>query len=339
MTRNRVATDVRRRLPASIGASALALLVLAVAAGPAAAAAPVARAHVVDGTLHVTGRPRAERIVLRLSPLDRNLLQVDFGDDGWAEHTFDLATFDAIDVEAGNGDDTVRIDQGNGIFTTTESTRIAGNNGDDTLLGGSGAETFFGGRGDDLVDGNGGVDTAFLGKGDDVFVWDPGDASDVVEGEQGSDTMVFNGAGGDELLTAKANGSRVLFTRNLGNIVMDLDGIETIDVRALGGSDTITVDDVRGTDLERVDVDLAATLGGSTGDEKADTVKVLATEGNDSIAALADGAAVEVGGLAAVVRITHAEPALDTLLVDTLAGADDVAIDPALAALILVTVL
>lgn len=338
MTRIRLAADVRRRLPASIGASALALLVLAVAAAPAAAA-PVARAQVVDGTLRVTGSPRAERIALRLSSLDRNQLQVDVGDDGWADFSFDLATFDAIDVEAGNGDDTVRIDQANGTFTTTESTRIAGNNGDDALFGGTGAEVFLGGRGNDVVDGNGGVDTAFLGKGNDVFVWDPGDASDVVEGQQGSDTMVFNGAGGDELLTAQADGSRVLFTRNLGSIVMDLDGIETIDVRALGGSDTITVDDVRGTDLERVDVDLAATLGGSTGDEKPDTVKVFATKGDDAIAAVADGAAVEVVGLAASVRITHAEPALDTLIIDTVAGVDDVAIDPALAALILVTVL
>ena len=42
-------------------------------------------------------------------------------------------------------------------------------------------------------------------------------------------------------MAATANGSRVTFTRNLGPIVMDLNGVEEIDVRALGGTDTVTV--------------------------------------------------------------------------------------------------
>jgi hypothetical protein len=249
-----------------------------------------------------------------------------------------LGAFRAIDIAAGNGDDNVRIDQVNGAFTIAKATRIDGGNGDDSLLGGSGAEVFFGGRGDDFVDGNGGADTAFLGKGDDRFVWDPGDASDIVEGQSGSDTMIFNGSGGDEIMSATADGGRVLFTRNLGSIVMDLDGIEVIDVRALGGADTVTVNDANGTDLERVDVDLAAALGGSSGDDKADTVTVAATKGDDSIAVDANGGAVEVTGLAAFTRITHADAASDTLIIDTIAGDDDVSLDPALAGLILVSV-
>ena len=137
-----------------------------------------------------------------MSPVDRTQLQVDVGDNGSADRTFDLSTFGAIDVEAGNGNDTVRIDQVNGAFTTTKATRIDGQNGDDTLIGGSGNEVFVGGRGDDFVDGNGGADTAFLGRGDDTFVWDPGDGSDVVEGGTGFDNMVFNGAGGNEIMAA-----------------------------------------------------------------------------------------------------------------------------------------
>jgi hypothetical protein len=53
----------------------------------------------------------------------------------------------------------------------------------------------------------------------------------------------------------------------------------------------------------------------------------------------ANGAAVDVSGLAAFVRITNADPASDTLIIDTVAGADDVSLDPALAALIQVSVL
>ena len=60
---------------------------------------------------------------------------------------------------------------------------------------------------------------------------------------------------------------------------MNLDDVEGIDVRALGGTDVVTVNDMGGTDLARVDVDLAGALGGSTADGKADTVTVAATKG------------------------------------------------------------
>ena len=211
----------------SMRAVALAAIAGAIIA-PNAVAAPSARAEVDDGTLRISGSPLAENIALRVSALDRNQLQVDFGDNGSADRTFDLSTFRAIDVEAGNGNDTVRIDEINGAFTTTKATRIGGGNGSDTLRGGSGAEVFVGGRGNDVVDGNGGTDTAFLGRGDDTFVWDPGDASDIVEGQSGTDTMIFNGSGGDEIMAATAVFGRVSFTRNLGSIVMDLDGVEAL---------------------------------------------------------------------------------------------------------------
>ncbi len=93
-----------------------------------------------------------------------------------------------------------------------------------------------------------------------------------------------------------------------------------------------------GTDLQRVDVDLAAALGGSASDGQADTVTVNGTKGDDSIAANADGNAVDVSGLAAFVRITHADPDKDTLVIDPVATGDDhVTVDPALPALIQVT--
>jgi len=324
---------IRKTMLMAVGVSVIAASI----AGPVAAS-PAFGASVDDGTLRISGGPFAERIALRLSALDPNQLQVDLGDDGSADLTFALATFATIDVEAGNGDDTVRIDQVNGVFTTTKPTRIDGENGDDTLLGGSGAEVFVGGNGSDFVDGNGGADTGFLGRGDDVFVWDQGDGSDVVEGGRGFDTQVFNGFGANEVMAATASGGRVLFTRVQGNIVMNLNEVEAIDVRPLGGTDSVTINDVTGTDLERVDVDLGAALGGSAGDGLTDTVTVVGTTGDDTVAVNASGAAVEVSGLAAFVRITHADPTSDTLIIDTLAGADGVALDPALAALILVTV-
>ena len=337
MTRNpRAARAVRGRLAAPFGATALALVVLTMTATTVAAGSAV-EASVDAGTLRITGSPSADRIALRLSAADSNQLQVDVGDNGTADFTFNRGTFAAIDVRAGNGADTVRIDQVNGIFTTSEATRMYGQNGDDSLHGGTGAEVFVGGRGDDVVDGNAGADTAFLGSGDDTFVWDQGDGSDVVEGASGSDTLVFNGFGANENMAVAPSGGRVRFTRTQGGIVMDLDDVEAIDARPAGGTDTVTVNDVSGTDLARLDVDLAATIGGAASDAQADTVNVNGTTGDDSIAANAVGSAVEVSGVAPLVRITHADPALDSLVIDGLTGDDDVAIDPALAALILVS--
>ena len=62
-----------------------------------------------------------------------------------------------------------------------------------------------------------------MGAGYDTFVWDPGDGSDVVEGQSGSDTMVFNGANAAERIDLTANGDRLRFFRDLGNITMDTD--------------------------------------------------------------------------------------------------------------------
>jgi Ca2+-binding RTX toxin-like protein len=294
---------------------------------------------VADGTLHISGTPFSDKITLRANALDRDELQLDLGDDGTADALFDLRTFDAIEVDAGNGDDTVKLDTANGAFTTAKATRIFGGNGDDTLLGGSGNETFYGGRGNDTVDGNGGADTGFLGRGDDVFIWDPGDGSDVVEGQSGFDTMVFNGAGGNEIMAASAAFGRVEFTRSPGAIVMDLNDTEAIDVRALGGADSVTVTDLSGTDVQRVDVDLAAALGGSTADTAADIVTVAGTKNDDSIAVGAAGSTVDVRGLTPTVRVTHANPADDTLVIDPVTGDDVVSVDPAAQALIKVSVL
>ena len=139
----------------------------------------------------------------------------------------------------GGGDDSFSA---TGNLAALVSITVDGGAGNDTILGSNGVDTLIGGDGDDFIDGQQGNDVAFLGAGNDVFQWDPGDGSDTVEGQDGSDAMLFNGSAGDEIFAASANGGRVSFTRNLGNIVMDLDGVETIDLNALGGTDTLTVE-------------------------------------------------------------------------------------------------
>ena len=44
---------------------------------------------------------------------------------------------------------------------------------------------------------------------------------------------------------------------------MDLNGVEQIDLNALGGADQLTVNDITGTDLTEVQTDLAGSHGGT----------------------------------------------------------------------------
>jgi Ca2+-binding RTX toxin-like protein len=272
-----------------------------------------------QGTLSIEGTADGEKIALRLAQGDPAVLQVDVGDDGSADFSFERAAIRQIEVDAGGGDDVVRIDEANGVFTDTIATTLAGGDGNDTLSGGSGNETLIGGDGNDSIDGNKGADVAQLGSGDDTFVWDPGDGSDVVEGQAGTDTMVFNGANVAELFDLSANGTRLKLFRNPGNVTMDTDGVEQVDVNALGAVDSLTVNDLSGTDVSKVNLDLGATGGG--GDGAGDRVSVNGTNANDVISAAGSNGEATVTGLSAAVAITNADTN-DALGISGLDGAD-----------------
>ena len=132
---------------------------LAFGAHPALAAYT---ARVQAGTLKITGNAASDKLALRLEPGSPTTLQVDVGEDGTADFSFDRSTFTAIDVEAGAGDDEVRVDESGGSFTD-EAVTMNGGAGDDTLLGGSGADIVLGGGGKDVVDGNRGQRSGLAG--------------------------------------------------------------------------------------------------------------------------------------------------------------------------------
>jgi Ca2+-binding RTX toxin-like protein len=219
----------------------------------------------------------------------------------------------------------------NGIGTLTHLT-LDGGSGADTVRGGDGDDTLLGGAGDDLVDGNIGADSAELGSGADTFQWDPGDGSDSVEGQGGKDSLAFNGSNAPEDIDVSANGSRVRLFRNVGVITMDLDDIESTDIRALGAADTITVDDLTGTGLEAANIDLAATT--ADGDGAADTVVVNGSDKAERVRVNRAGSQVLTTGLAARTTIAGSEAANDILRVNTLGGRDDVQVAPDVSTLI-----
>jgi Ca2+-binding RTX toxin-like protein len=293
-----------------------------------------------DGLLAVDGTNGDDRLALRLQAGNPAVLQIDVGDDGSAEFSVPRAQVERLSVDGGNGADSLRIDESNGVFTDAVATTIEGGNGndrlvggagavtlrggngDDVLIGGAGLETLIGGNGDDTIDGNKGNDVGLLGNGNDTFVWDPGDGSDVVEGQNGTDTMLFNGADAAERVVLSANGGRLRFFRDPGAVTMDTDDVEVVELKAFGGADSIFVGDLGATDVRDVKLDLAGAAGG--GDGQADRVVVDATNGNDRIDVSGDAGEVKVSGLAATVEVLQPEGANDRLEVNTLAGTDAV---------------
>jgi len=238
-----------------------------------------------------------------------------------APFSIDIGTSENFVLNANAGDDNFSA---TGNLAALIRITVDGGTGNDTLLGSNGADFLLGGDGDDFIDGNQGADTAFLGAGNDVFQWDPGDGNDIVEGQAGNDRMLFNGSAANEIFDASANGGRVRFTRNVGNIVMDINDVERIDLNALGGTDTLTVNDLSGTDLNDVNVNLSGTIGGNTGDGQADTVIANGTNGVDSIDITGAGTSYSVLGLSARIDVTNSEGANDRLVVNALGGDDNV---------------
>jgi Ca2+-binding RTX toxin-like protein len=238
-----------------------------------------------------------------------------------APFALDIGTTENLVLHAGGGDDVITASNG---LASLISLTLDGGAGNDTVTGGDGNDMLLGGDGNDVVAGGRGNDNASLGSGDDTFVWNPGDGSDTVEGGSGFDTLTFNGSNVGEKIDISANGGRVRFTRDVGNVTMDLHGMEEIDVAALGGADTIAVHDLSGTDVKQIAVDLASPPGSGVSDGQADTVTLGGTAGGNHITIAGSGASVAVTGLHAQVTIAGAEGANDSLVINALGGNDTI---------------
>jgi Ca2+-binding RTX toxin-like protein len=267
-----------------------------------------------NDTAEVNGSNGAENFTIAA-----NGTRVRFDRISPAPFSLDIGTTENLVLHAGGGDDVITA--GNGLASLISLT-LDGGDGNDAITGGDGADTLIGGNGNDTVIGARGNDVASLGAGDDTFVWNPGDGSDTVEGGAGFDTLQFNGSNVGEKIDISANGGRVRLFRDVGSVTMDLHGIERINVAALGGADNITVNDLSGTGVKQVAIDLASPPGSGTGDGQPDTVTIEGTAGGNHITIANSGASIAISGLPAQVTIGGAEGANDSLVVDALGGND-----------------
>lgn len=238
-----------------------------------------------------------------------------------APFAIDIGTSENLVVNMNGGDDSFSA---TGNLAALIKITADGGAGNDTILGSNGIDLLLGGDGNDFIDGQQGNDVALMGAGNDLFQWDPGDGSDTVEGQDGTDTMQFNGSAGNEIFDASANGSRLRFTRNLGNIVMDVNDVERVNLEALGGTDTVSINCLHKTDVTEFNINLTGTIGGTVGDSQADTVIVNGTNRNEIIDVFGAGTSVAVVGLSTVVNVTNSEGANDSLVINALGGNDGI---------------
>src|SRR4029078_13343879 len=104
------------------------------------------------------------------------------------------------------------------------------------------------------------------------------------------DTLVFNGSNIAEHIALAAHGRDLQLTRDNAAIVMDGGGPEHVALATRGGTDTVDVGDLSGTDVKSVDLDLGS-------DVQVDTINVTGTDGRDVIGVTRSGPLVTVDGL------------------------------------------
>ncbi|MFO0867988.1 MAG: dockerin type I domain-containing protein [Pirellulales bacterium] len=224
-------------------------------------------------------------------------------------------------VDAGDGDDNVDVSAmqdatifgglGNDVIVGSPiADLIYGGSGNDTISGLGGADTIYGDAGDDVITGGTGNDSLFGGDGSDRFIWNNGDNSDIVEGDEGVDVQIVNGAaGGDTFLLRTKTGdeSRAFFERtNLVPFTIDMAKVEQVDINSGTGADLIEVRDLFTTDITTVNTNV-----GVDPDLDAVTVQGRSVSDNVTLSYYAAVNGVNIAGMKYDVNVTALDPTVD----------------------------
>ncbi|WP_422923846.1 PKD domain-containing protein [Singulisphaera sp. PoT] len=227
---------------------------------------------------------------------------------------------------------------GNDMFINESAAAVTfrGGAGNDVLVGGPGADRLEGEGDDDFLFGGGGSDVLLGGAGMDRITWNAGDGQPTtIDGGADADTLTVKGTDAADTITVSPDGvnvrARVSGTTN--DEVVGA-GFETLAVNARGGADLIFVNDLTGTSITTVALNLGDIEGNqsSTGtttsvtsrdDGAVDTAVVKGTSGNDTFGIDANGGLVRVTRSgSAMVTLAGITAGLDRLRIEGLAGAD-----------------
>jgi Ca2+-binding RTX toxin-like protein len=197
----------------------LAAAVIGAAAATVALTAPADAAPVITftgGVLTINGDAAINTLIVGQTPahtvtLNGSQLLV-------RGATVPVADVQLVRMDGGAGDDNLRFDESHGAMPAGD---FAGGPGRNTLVGGSQADHLVGGNGIDRSTGGPGDDTVSLGDDSDQFTWNPGDGNDHLDGNAGTDTLIFNDSDGipSDIAAARLNffsdGSRTTLRRNV----------------------------------------------------------------------------------------------------------------------------
>ncbi|HKP24944.1 MAG TPA: hypothetical protein VJV39_13850 [Dongiaceae bacterium] len=252
---------------------------------------------------------------------------------------------DTVELIGGLGDNTIAATLVNGAidvtglpvattvthFGKTDILYIDGGSGNDTidasklpagkirpaLYGNGGDDVIYGTEGDDVVDGGAGNDIVFLGGGNDRVAWGAKAGQDVIEGYAGTDTLLLNADDGS--IDIFALGSRARVFRSDGSMLLDTGGIERIEFHADEFGDFVAVNDLTGTDVKEVSIDLGV---GGGGNGASDFVFLAGGVANNAITTKVTAGAVSISGLPTLLTIARADG--DRVAIDSGAGDDSI---------------
>lgn len=177
---------------------------------------------------------------------------------------------------------------------------LDGGPGDDSIDGSDAADTLRGGPDRDRITGRKGNDIVDLGDGDDTYTRTVADGFDRIEGGAGFDQLSASGTEGDEFIEIQGLLTR---TRLLYGFTgsADMGTIEHVTANPFGGTDNITVRDLKGTATTKVDLFM------NTPDLRVDNVTVHGTQSDDTIKATSGPVVHTVDGLPATVTLVNPE--------------------------------
>ncbi|MES2149175.1 MAG: Ig-like domain-containing protein [Pseudomonadota bacterium] len=143
-----------------------------------------------------------------------------FGGNG--DDNFTVALGNDVNYDGGNGNDKIVGNTGADILSGGNGNdTLDGGAGNDLLSGGSGNDNLLGGEGNDSLDGGSGNDSLSGGNGNDSL--DGGIGDDVLQGGAGVDSLVGNGGNdvlwggaGNDLLNGGSGGDLFVFSSQSG---------------------------------------------------------------------------------------------------------------------------
>ena len=174
-----------------------------------------------EGELLITGTKLNNNIRLTVEGTTPDQLTVRI--DGFVRR-FLLADVEKINIQAGQGNDLIAIDEGKSRLN--QPTRLYGSGGDDTIQAGNGTDRIYGGDGADHITGGNRRDVIYGEGGADSI--NGGNGSDIIDGNEDNDTLI-GGRGTDYLYGSAGNDS--LFAddgaSDAVNGGLDVDGART----------------------------------------------------------------------------------------------------------------